>query len=194
MLACLLLMLASPAFADVVSAGPEKVAVTVYRDRPMSTAELRDAGDDDQSGLAMISETRTLDLPAGMTRVRFEGVADDIIPASVAIEGLPGALKERNFDYDLLDPGSLIEKSVGGQVMVRRVDRKTGKITEEPATLRAGPQGVVVETKAGVEALGCGGELQALVFDHLPAGLADKPTLSAIVETPRAGRYQVTLG
>jgi hypothetical protein len=193
MLGLLLFFLASPALADVVSAGPASVAVTVYRDRPMSAAQLRDADDDDTSGLAMISETREVELPAGRTRIRFEGVADAIIPASAAVEGLPGAVVERNFDYDLLDPGSLIEKSVGGQVMVRRIDRKTGKVTEEPATLRSGPDGVVAETKSGVEALGCGGELQALVFDHLPEGLADKPTLSVIADAPRAGRYQVKL-
>ncbi len=192
-LALTFLALASPAFADVISAGPESVAVTVYRDQPMTAAQLRGEGDGDTSGLAMISETREVDLPAGVSRIRFAGVADDIIPASAAVEGLPGALVERNFDYDLLDPGALIEKSVGGQVTIRRIDRRTGKVSEEPATLRSGPAGVVVETSHGVEALGCGGELQALVFDHLPEGLADKPTLSVIADAPRAGRYQVTL-
>jgi hypothetical protein len=184
---------ASPACADVVSAGPEAVAVTVYRDQPMTAQRLREEGAWDTSGLAMIAETRTLDLPAGRTRIRFEGVADDIIPASAAVQGLPGALVERNFDYDLLDPGSLIEKSVGERVTIRRVNPKTGKASETPATLRAGPDGVTIETGAGVEALGCGGELQGLVFDHLPEGLADKPTLSIIADAPRAGRYQVTL-
>ena len=193
LLALCLLAFAAPAAADVVSAAPERVAVTVYRDRPMTAAQLRDQGDDDTSGLAMISETRTLELPAGRSRIRFEGVADGIIPASAAVNGLPGALVERNFDYDLLDPGALIEKSVGGPVTIRRRDRKTGRATEEPATLRSGPDGLVVETSRGVEALGCGGELQALVFDHLPEGLADKPTLSVIADARRAGRYQVTL-
>jgi hypothetical protein len=192
-LALTFLALASPALADVISAGPESVAVTVYRDQPMTAAQLRGQGDGDTSGLAMISETREVDLPAGVSRIRFAGVADDIIPASAAVEGLPGALLERNFDYDLLDPGALIEKSVGGHVTIRRIDRRTGKVSEEPATLRSGPGGVVVETRRGVEALGCGGELQALVFDHLPEGLADKPTLSVIADAPRAGRYQVTL-
>jgi hypothetical protein len=192
-LALLFLALAAPASADVISAGPESVAVTVYRDQPMTAAQLRGEGDGDTSGLAMISETREVDLPAGRSRIRFAGVADDIIPASAAVEGLPGALVERNFDYDLLDPGALIAKSVGGQAAIRRIDRRTGKVSEEPATLRSGPAGVVVETSHGVEALGCGGELQALVFDHLPEGLADQPTLSVIADAPRAGRYQVTL-
>ena len=181
-----LLAVAGPASADVVSAGPEHVAVTVYRDQPMSAAQLRDEGDDDTSGLAMISETRTVELPAGRTRIRFEGVADGVIPTSAAVNGLPGALVERNFDYDLLNPGALIEKSVGGQVTIRRIDRQTGQASEELATLRSGPDGVVIETSRGVEALGCGGELQALVFDRLPQDLADKPTLSVIAEIGRA--------
>src|SRR5579862_5201621 len=121
LLAASVAALAWPALADVVSSGPEQVAVTVYRDAPTSVARLRDEDAGDASGLAMISETRTLDLPAGRTRIRFEGVADGIIPASAAVRGLPGALVERNFDYDLLDPGSLIEKTVGGAVTIRRI-------------------------------------------------------------------------
>src|SRR6202162_4592507 len=115
----------------------------------------------------MIAETRTVDLPAGRTRIEFQGVADAIIPASAALTGLPGRLVERNFDYDLLDPGSLIEKSVGQGVVIRRTNPKTGKVTEEPATLRSGPDGVVAVTSSGVEALNCGTGPQALVFDHL---------------------------
>jgi hypothetical protein len=192
-LVLLALLIAPPAFADVVSAKPNAVAVTVYRDTPASARSLRERGDGDASGLAMVSETRTVDLPAGRTRIRFEGVADEIIPASAALQGLPGALVERDFDYDLLDPASLIEKSVGGQVMLRRTNPKTGQVTEEPATLRSGPDGVVAETAEGVEALGCGAGPQALVFQHQPEGLADRPTLSVVADAPVAGRYTLTL-
>ena len=188
-----MLIAATPAAADVVSKAPEAVNVTVYRDQPMTAAELREQDDDDTTGLAMIAETRTVDLPAGRTRIQFQGVADAIIPASAAVTGLPGKLVERNFDYDLLDPGSLIERSVGQSVTLRRTNPKTGKVEEEPATLRSGPDGVVVQTSHGVEALGCGAGPQALVFDHLPEGLADRPTLSVIADAPRAGRYKLTL-
>jgi hypothetical protein len=182
-LAWMLALLATPALADVASKAPDSVAVTVYRDRPESAAQLRD--DDDTRGLAMIAETRT--------RISFAGVADTIIPASATLAGLPGGQVERNFDYDLLDPGSLIEKSLGQTVILRRTNPKTGKVEEEPATLRSGPDGVVVETSHGVEALGCGAGPQALVFDHLPPGLADHPTLSVIADVPAAGRYRLTL-
>jgi hypothetical protein len=187
------LMLAAPAFADVVSPKPDAVAVTIYRDTALTTRQLRQRRASDTSGLAMVAETRTVDLPAGRTRLSFQGVADEIIPASAAVQGLPGHLVERNFDYDLLDPGSLIERSAGGPVTIRRTDPKTGQVTEEPATLLTGPTGVLVRTSAGVEALGCGAGPEALIFDHVPAGLADKPTLSVIVDSPRAGRYTLTL-
>ena len=183
---------ASPAAADVVSTAPDAVAVVVYRDRPESAATLRRGGDQ-SAGLAMIAETRTVDLPAGRTRIEFQGVADSIIPASAKLEGLPGRQVERDFDYDLLDPGSLIQKSVGQSVTIRRTDPKTGKVTEDIGTLRSGPDGVVVQTSTGVEALGCGAGPQALVFDHLPPGLADRPTLSVIADAPAAGRYKLTL-
>ena len=188
----LALLLSSPAAADVISKAPDAVSVVVYRDRPESAARLREEGDD-TAGLAMIAETRTVDLPAGRTRIAFQGVADSIIPASAKLEGLPGRQIERDFDYDLLDPGSLIEKSVGQSVTIRRTNPKTGKVTEDVGTLRSGPDGVVVQTSTGVEALGCGAGPQALVFDHLPPGLADRPTLSAVVDTPAAGRYKLTL-
>ena len=188
----LALSLTTPAAADVVSRAPDAVAVTVYRDHAATAASLR-AESGDTAGLAMIAETRTVELPAGRTRISFEGVADAIIPASAALTGLPGRLVERNFDYDLLDPGSLIEKSVGQSVTIRRTNPKTGKVTEEPATLRSGPDGVVAVTAGGVEALNCGTGPQALVSDHLPPGLADRPTLSVIVDAPHAGRYTLTL-
>lgn len=188
----LLIALPVPAFADVISQAPAAVEITVYRDRPASAADLRGEGWDDTRGLAMVSETREVDLPAGRTRIQFQGVADAIIPASARLGGLPTV--ERNFDYDLLDPGSLIEKSVDGPVTLRRTNPKTGTSTLEPATLRSGPDGVVVATADGaVEALGCGAGPQALIFDHLPAGLADKPTLSTLADVPKAGHYRLTL-
>jgi hypothetical protein len=191
-LLALALLLTTPAAADVVSKAPDAVSVVVYRDRPESAASLREGGDE-TAGLAMIAETRWVELPAGRTRIEFQGVADAIIPASAKLEGLPGRQVERDFDYDLLDPGSLIEKSVGQSVTIRRTNPKTGKVEEDTGTLRSGPDGVVVQTSTGVEALGCGAGPQALVFDHLPAGLADRPTLSVIADAPAAGRYKLTL-
>jgi hypothetical protein len=192
-LAAAWLSLAGAVRADVVSPRPEAVAVTIYRDRPVRTADIMARGQDDEEGLALITETRTVDLPAGSARLRFEGVADGIMPQSAAVEGLPGALVERNFDYDLLSPGALVAHMIDQPVRIVRTDRKTGQAVSQDAVLRSGPDGVVLQTADRVEALRCSGGPERLVFDHVPADLADQPTLSALVDTPRAGRYVLKL-
>jgi len=185
------LALAAPAWADdVVSARPDKVAVTIYRDRPMSAAQL---ARDNTAGLALITETRVIEVPAGRTRIRFEGVADGIIPQSATLVGLPAGVAERNFDYALLSPGSLIAHSIGQLIHVVRTDRKTGKSTTDDAVVRSGPNGLVLQTQGGVEAFDCSGAPERLVFDRAPEGLADRPTLSVITDAAEPGRYTVRL-
>jgi hypothetical protein len=194
--AALLLLFAPPALADTVaSPGPDKVAVTLYRggDGPFQTL---DTGQREQAmakGLIQVTETRTVFLPAGRHSLRFDGVADALIPQSATVEGLPGALVERNYDYALLSPGTLVERSLGQTVKIVRTNRKTGRRTEETATLRQGPDGVVLQTAGGVEALGCSGGAEGLVFDTVPAGLSDKPALSTVVEVAAPIKATLTL-
>jgi len=160
----------------VVSPAPDAVAVTVYRDprRPAwDQIEPSWAG-----GYALITETRTVDLPAGTSEIRFEGVAGTIMPASVIVRGLPGMPDEKNYDARLLSAGSLVEAALGRQVHLRRTDRATGKVTEQDAIIRSGPDGIVLQTAAGFEALQCGGLAETLGYQEMPPGLSAKPTLS----------------
>ena len=188
----LFLLAATPAPADtVVSAKPEAVAVVIYRDGPAGGSDFIRPGGQDTRGLALIVESRTVDLPAGRSHIRFEGVADGIIPQSAAVEGLPGTIAERNFDYDLLSPGSLLAHSIGQAVRLVRTDARTGREHQEVATLVSGPDGVMLNVGGRVEALNCGGETARLVFDHAPAGLSDRPTLSVLADAPTAGRFKV---
>lgn len=195
-LAFLLATLAAvPAAGQVVSAAPESAAVTIYRlgfsldsqdERRLEEIESSD-------GLAMIRETRMVDLPAGRSRISFRGVADTMVPQTAAVEGVPGAILERNEDYNLLTPGALMDASVGRTVQLVRTNPKTGVATSRPAVVRAGSNGPVLEVDGGVEGLGCSGAPERLVFDGLPAGLADKPTFSVLADVPKAGRYPVRL-
>jgi hypothetical protein len=191
--AFLILLAASAHAADVLSPAPRAVAVTIYRDRPMRTAELARLGDDDTDGLALVVEDRDVDLPAGRSRLRFEGVADGIVPQSAGIDGLPAAVAERNFDYDLLTPASLVAASVGQDAELVRTNRKTGRETRDSAVVRSGPDGVVLDVGGRFEALGCGGEAERLVFDRTPPGLSARPTLSLAVNAPAAGHYKILL-
>ena len=141
----------------------------------------------------MVSETRTIDLPAGTSRIVYLGVADAIVPQTAGIDGLPATVLESNFDYDLLTPGALIAKSHGERVRLVRTDDATGRTTEREAILRSGPQGVVLEIDGKIETLGCSGLDEKLVFPRVPAGLADEPRLSMTVSATTPGRHTVQL-
>ena len=191
----LLSMLAiSPAAAQPVatSLAPDKVSVSVFRDPD------RDEGGEISpnwlEGFALISETRTVDLPAGEATVRFEGVAEGMIAVSAIVTGLPGGVVQKNRDAALLSPASLLDGSLGNRVHIRRTDGATGKVTEEEAIIRSGPAGaVVLQTSAGYEALRCTGLPETILYDGVPAGLTAKPTLSVTTRSPAAQRATVTL-
>lgn len=182
---------AGPASGASVSEAPDRVSVTIYRAGPANTAALRDARPDE--GLALVTETRTIDLPAGRSVVTFRGVADRIVPQTAAVEGMAAELLERNTDYDLLSPASLLAKSVGRTVRLVRTDRASGKVVETAAVVRAAPSGVVLETEHGIEALGCANLPERIVVDGLPRGLAERATLSMAVEAKSAGPRKVRL-
>nr|WP_222934428.1 hypothetical protein [Caulobacter sp. 17J80-11] len=185
---------AGPAAAQVVSDRADAVAVTIYRegDAPR-VSNFADVTFFARGGLALITETRTVDLPAGRYRLTFRGVADGAVPETAALEGLPGETVERNYDFDLLSPGALLDRSVGERVRVVRTNRASGAVEEQDAVVRSGPRGVVLETVDGVEALDCSGSTERLVFDRVPDGLTDRATLSAVVDVLKPGRQTVRL-
>lgn len=190
-----ILLSASGARAAVISERPDKVAVTIYHEGQVDTAELsqRDSHDRGFGGLALITETRSIDLPAGESEIQFRGVADTMVPQTADIGGLPEETVERNFDYDLLSPRALLAKSVGQTVHLVRTDRRTGKAVEQTARVHSGPDGAILEIDGKFEALHCSGLPERLVFDRVPEGLIDTPTLTVRTDAARAGHYVVTL-
>jgi hypothetical protein len=195
LLPVLLLALAgAPAGAQtiVTSAGPERVAVTIYRDprrEPSQAPHLGWLG-----GYALISETRSIALPAGESEIRFEGVAGGIVPRSAIVTGFPGGIVERNRDAYLLSPATLLDRSLGRRVAIRRTSHATGAVVETEAVIRSSANGgIVVQTPAGVEALRCTGLPEALVYDGVPPGLAARPTLSVRTRSAAPVTATVTL-
>lgn len=183
---------ASPALAQevVTSAGPDSVAVTIYRapdraaDRAMNLGWLE--------GYALVTEKRTVEIPAGRAVIRFEGVAGGMLPESALVSGLPEGVVEKNLDADLLSPGNLYARNFGRPVLLRRVHEASGAVHEERAIVRSGPAGsVIVQTREGFETANCGVTQDQLVFDGVPAGLSARPTLS--VETAAKTPARVTI-
>src|SRR4051812_25256936 len=154
LLVALALSARATAQAIVSSPGPERVAVTVYRnpDRGLEPLDLQWLG-----GYALVSETRRVTLPAGESELRFEGVTSGIVPQSAIVTGLGEALLEKNRDARLLSPGALLDASLGERLTLRRIDKATGKVREQEAVVRATSDGVVLQTPSGIEALRCTG-------------------------------------
>ncbi len=174
----------------VVSPGPDSVSVTIYRDPARDGAINREY----PQGFALITERRTISLPAGRATIRFEGVAGNIFPESAIVSGLASDVREKNLDAALLSPRSLFDRALGRRVIVRRTDPATGKAREEQAIIRSGADGAaLVQLAGGYEALRCGGAREALVFPGATPGLSAKPTLSIETDSPRAERATITL-
>lgn len=171
-----------------ISEKPDSVALTIYQD-PNGARGYYDG----RSGLALVTEWRTVEVPAGQSKVTFRGVAAGIVPATAALDGLPADVVERNQDYNLMSPGSIVAAAIGEPVKLVRTNPVTGVETVRTAILRSGPNGVVLEVDGGLEALGCSGEPERIVFDKLPDGLASEPTLSMTVRAKAAGTYKVRL-
>ena len=190
----LLCLMSGPALAQgiVTSARPDRVAVTVYRDpnRPAEQAPNIQW----LNGVALISETRRITVPAGTTDIRFEGVAGGIIPQSAIVTGLPEGFIERNRDAYLLSPATLLDRSLGRRVHLRRTSRATGRVREQEAVIRSGAGGaVVLQTEDGFEALRCSGVSENLVYDRVPPDLSARPTLSVRARATRQVTATVTL-
>ena len=187
-------LLLAPALATaqsiVASPRPDSVEVTVYRDphrgtRPFDLEWL--------NGYALISETRRVRLPAGESELRFEGVAGGIIPQSAIVSGLPDGIVERNRDALLLSPGTLLDRSLGRRVHLRRTSA-AGMVREQEALIRSGADGaVVLQTRDGIEALRCSGQKETLIYDEVPPDLSARPTLSIRTRSREAVDATVTL-
>jgi len=179
-----------PAPVEVLADPPSDLSVTVYRapSRPSGSIDL-----DALQGFALISETRTVHLPAGESRLRFEGVADGIEPASTIVTGLERGIMEKNRDAALLSPSALVAATVGKPVLLTRANRKTGRAERLAGEILSDAGGgVVFKTVQGIEALRCSGLPETLSFEPV-TGLASRPTLSVRVRSAEAMTARVTL-
>lgn len=162
---------------SVYSPRPDAVSVTIYRD-----------------GLALITETRTVDLPAEAATVVFQGVVDTLIPQSAVVFGHERALVENNFLYDPLTPSSLIRRSVGKVVTLTRTHPQTGKATSIPVTIiSAAYDRVVLQSVDGTEAFQCSGLPERLEFAEIPGELTPTPVLSIDLAAGTPGKRTMQL-
>ncbi len=167
------------------------ISMTVYRDPTRGDRPINNLW---PSGYALITETRTINIPAGESIIRFEGVAEGMFPESAIVTGLPKGVKEKNRDARLLSPAGLVDAYLKRRVTLTRTDEATGKVRKQEAMITAGPNGgVILETSEGFEALNCTGLPERMTYGSRPRDLSAKPTLSVITASDRPVKATVTL-
>lgn len=149
------------------------VAVTIYND-----------------DLALIRDSRRVELPAGRSELAFRDVSGQIRPETAllrATEGSAPQVIEQNFDFDLLTPAALLEKYVGREVGLVSTHPTSGEETEETATVLAATDGVVLRVGDRIETFRAGKAPGRIVYRDIPANLRDRPTLVLTLDSEEAG-------
>ena len=162
----------------VVSDTADLTTVTIYPDN-----------------LALITEVRKVNVPAGKSVIAFEGVSDLIIPQSMILREFTGLTLERNFDYDLLSKTTLFENAVGNIVTLTRFDKASGAVVNQQAEIISARRdtGVVMRVDGQIEALSCSGLTERVSFGAAEDGLTAKPVMSVQVSAETAGEQEVVI-
>lgn len=172
------LAMAAPAAAQqVVSTGGQgDVAVTIY-----------------SGELALVTDTRQTNLPAGEAKLEFPDVSSRIRPETVSLVGTGLEIVEQNFDFDLLSPTAMMQKAVGQEITIIRTNPATGAETRERAKVLAVNGGVVLDVGGRIEILRDDNLPVRVIFDGIPTNLRARPTLSVTVDSKSAGARPLTL-
>jgi hypothetical protein len=162
--------------APGVAAAGRSLSVTIYND-----------------DLALIQDRRDINVAGGRQRIEFEGVSAQIRAETVSLSAADLGIIEQNFDFDLLSPAKLMEKAVGHEVTIVRVNPATGAETREQAEVLATNGGVVLKIGQRIEVLRDDGLPVRVIFDKVPDNLRARPTLSVTVASSRPGSRPATL-
>src|SRR3984885_3159089 len=168
-------LLCASAGAPVIAAD-RTVSVTIYND-----------------DLALVQDRRDIDIKGGRQRIEFEDVSAQIRPETASLTAADISIVEQNFDFDLLTPAKLMEKAVGQEITLVRVNPSNGVETREQAQVLATNGGVVLKIGDHIEVLRDDGLPARVIFSKVPDNLRARPTLSVTITSHQAGTRRATL-
>ena len=83
----------------------------------------------------LVKDVRNIELKDGINYLRFEDIASQIDPTTVSFVSLTApnsvTVREQNYQYDLVDPNTILNKSVGKAVKIRQY-LPGGAVHDEP--------------------------------------------------------------
>src|ERR1700728_3600386 len=143
--------------------------------------------------LALVQDRRDIEVKDGRQRIEFQDVSAEIRPEAVSLSAADIRIVEQNFRLDLLTPAKLMEKAVGQEVTIVRVNPATGAQTREQALVLATNGGLVLKIGQRIEVLRDDGLPVRVIFDKVPDNLRAHPTLSVTIIGGHAGTRPATL-
>ncbi len=164
----------------------------------LSAAEVVSTAQDQQdlnltvynSNRALVSQTRSVNLPTGESSLRYSDIASGIMAPTVIVEGAKGVtVLEQNYEFDLISRQKLLEKYVGKEVTIVQENEYTGKTESKKATLLAVNGEPVFEIEGKI-VLGTPGRIE---LPELPENLYAKPTMNWLVQNEKAGEKELSL-
>lgn len=160
---------------------------------------------------ALVKDRRTVELARGRNTVVIADVAAQIDPTSVHFKSLTApnavAVREQNYQYDLINPTTLLNKSVGKRITLRQA-LANGQIREITGTIitpvtgtvaNTGDSGggtsvtyngLVIRTDDGQLLLNPTGEI---ALHEMPSGLIPRPQLVWLVDSTQPGNHETEI-
>jgi hypothetical protein len=170
----LALVLGSVATASSATVADRELRLTVYNDN-----------------LALVSDSRTIQVQAGQSAVELADVPAQIDPTSVHLKplGSPLQVLEQNFQYDLASPDRILQRYLDQPV---EAALKGGEL-KSGALLSFDGGSLVLRRPDGGVSLVTREEVADLRLPTLPEGLRTRPTLVWLLQAEKAGATPVEL-
>ena len=140
--------------------------------------------------LALVKDIRPASLTSGANEVVFDGVAEQIQAETAIIYGENIEVSEQNYSYNLMNYDNFLTHSIGKKVKTVRTNPTTGENIYEEATLIGEAGGrPILQFAYGIDSNFPG----RVVFDNVPAGMSNHPTLTAKLNAKQGGSKNLYL-
>ena len=158
----------------------------------LSTAQLLRAADDlavtvTNSNMALVRETRKIELVKGIHTFNFLDIPSGIDPSSVHIESLDQSFTvlEQNYEYDLVNVNKVLKKALDQQVQLihPELGEHRGKLLSVSDKYL-----MLINDEGQMQIIPRSNELKVLLDDYQKADFRTKPTLVWQVEASKKGK------
>jgi len=140
--------------------------------------------------LSLVKDMRKADLKGGVNEIIFDGVAQRIQPETAIIYGDGIKVAEQNYSYNLMNYANFINQSIGENVTTVRINPENGEnIFEKAQIIGANSGQPILRFDYGIETNYPG----RVIFDKIPAGMSNKPTLAAKLNVAQGGLKNLQL-